>query len=118
VNKVDLVEPKTRLKAIADTIDERLGDDYESLFYISALTGDGFSQVQSFLFDAAQPRDWEFSSDTFSVMSPLEQVRERVREKIFQRVNQEVPYGLQQVGGASALVTFICVLYTLRTHIS
>lgn len=52
----------------------------------------GVTALAKTLFLSARPGEWEYPETTRTDMSPVELVNEIVREKIFHRVHQEIPY--------------------------
>jgi GTPase len=119
LNKVDLVHPKSRLLELAMDIgamaDVCLEDQFEKLsgrplnfqdrldlspvvFYISALKEDGTDDLLQHLVDLATPcNSWAVPAGQATSLTPLEQVEEIIREKIYRCCHREVPHSVQQV---------------------
>eukprot|EP00808_Paulinella_micropora_P006599 g18964.t1 len=94
LNKVDLVNPKRLLIPLT----ERLWSmcKFEECWMISALTHDGVDDVENHLLDMAPPGQWIYKQGVTTDLTPVQRVEEVVREKIYQRLNQEIPYAIQQ----------------------
>lgn len=95
LNKVDLVNPKDKLLNLALHLTELI-PTYSELFMVSALTKDGISDVESYLYDQSIEREWLYEQQQTSDSSKMEVMHEIIREKIYQRLNQELPYSIQQ----------------------
>ncbi|QHD65531.1 GTPase Era [Neorickettsia findlayensis] len=91
MNKIDLVE-KPRLLAVAQELNS-LGH-FDKTFMISALKGSGIDDLMDYLLRSAQPGPWYFDEEDETDM-PLEfNLSEILREKLFIRLHQELPYSL------------------------
>jgi GTP-binding protein Era len=89
LNKIDLV-PREKLLALA--AEANGAASFERTFMISALSGDGLDDFQSFLANAVPPGPFLFPEDDVSDV-PLRQLAAEVtREKLFERLHQELPY--------------------------
>lgn len=124
LNKVDLVEPKTKLLNIAITVyemaqvafnkalhdiskkkteeiiksEERLSDIDESshpVFMVSALNNDGVEDILKLLVSKAKPGEWIIKEGHVTELSPKERATEIIREKIYRSVHREVPHNVQ-----------------------
>lgn len=91
INKVDAVE-RTKLLDLAAWIDAQgIADD---IFMISALTGDGVTDLLNSLVKRAPQGPWHYPEDQISEI-PLRQLAAEVtREKLFLALRQELPYAL------------------------
>ncbi|MEQ8249263.1 MAG: GTPase Era [Alphaproteobacteria bacterium] len=91
INKVDAVE-RTKLLDLAAWIDAQgIADD---IFMISALTGDGVTDLLNSLAKRAPQGPWHYPEDQISEI-PLRQLAAEVtREKLFLALRQELPYAL------------------------
>jgi GTP-binding protein Era len=69
---------------------------FKEVFMISATENDGVVDVENYLYDNAVEREWEFDAETVTEQSTLQRVEEIIREKIYQRLHQEIPYRLEQ----------------------
>jgi GTPase len=89
LNKIDLVE-REKLLALAKAANERVA--FAATFMISALTGDGVSDAKRWLAEKMPPGPWLYPPDQMSD-APLRQLAAEItREKLFQRLHQELPY--------------------------
>jgi GTP-binding protein Era len=89
INKIDLV-PREKLLALAKVANERLA--FTQTFMISALSGDGVEDLRSTLAARVPPGPFHYPEDQMSD-APLRQLAAEItREKIFQKLHQELPY--------------------------
>ena len=89
LNKVDLV-PKEALLALASAANGKV--KFEATFMISALTGDGVADLKAWLAGRMSPGPWLYPPDQMSD-APLRQLAAEItREKLFDRLHQELPY--------------------------
>jgi GTP-binding protein Era len=89
LNKVDVVD-KPALLALATALNERAR--FVATFMISALTGDGVSDLRDWLAREVPPGPWHYPEDQVSD-APLRQLASEVtREKLYHRLHQELPY--------------------------
>jgi GTP-binding protein Era len=89
LNKVDLVA-KEALLALASAANAK--STFEATFMISALTGDGVADLKTWLAAHVPPGPWLYPSDQMSD-APLRQLAAEItREKLFERLHQELPY--------------------------
>jgi GTP-binding protein Era len=91
VNKVDLVAPPKTLPLIAELDRSGLFDE---VFIVSALTGDGCDDLQARLLALLPAGPWLFPEDQLSDLSQRAMAAEITREKLFERLHQELPYSL------------------------
>jgi GTPase len=89
LNKVDLVA-KPQLLALAAELDRRGG--FEAVFMLSAMTGDGVGDLKRWLADNVPPGPWLYPEDQISDLPLRQLAAEITREKIFERLHQELPY--------------------------
>jgi len=94
VNKIDLVKPKDKLLPVIAKLNE--GGLFAETFLTSALKGARVDALKDFLLKEAVSRAWEYSANAVTDSSPLERAEEIIREKVYQRLNQEVPYIVRQ----------------------
>ena len=93
LNKADLVFPRERLDELREELKKT--NLFYDVFWISALKGHGLEQLKQFFRDkCARRAPWEFSAETVSDLSLEQRVNEITREKLFKRLNAEVPYQL------------------------
>jgi GTPase len=89
LNKVDLV-PKEGLLALSSAANGKV--KFEVTFMISALTGDGVADLIAWLAGRMLPGPWLYPADQMSD-APLRQLAAEItREKLFDRLHQELPY--------------------------
>jgi GTP-binding protein Era len=89
LNKVDVTD-KPALLALATALNERV--KFQSTFMVSALTGDGVDDMRSWLAGEVPPGPWLYPEDQMSD-APLRQLAAEItREKMFNRLHQELPY--------------------------
>lgn len=89
LNKIDLVE-KQKLLALAQ---EANGEaTFKATFMVSALTGSGVADVKLCLAKEVPAGPWHYPEDQISD-APLRQLAAEItREKLFERLHQELPY--------------------------
>ena len=89
LNKIDLV-PRDTLLALTKAANDKA--TFEATFMISALTGDGVADLKRWLAGRMQPGPWLYPPDQMSD-APLRQLAAEItREKLFERLHQELPY--------------------------
>jgi len=89
LNKIDLV-PRATLLLLTKIGNEKA--KFDSTFMISALTGDGVADLKTWLADRMPPSPWLYPPDQMSD-APLRQLAAEItREKLFDRLHQELPY--------------------------
>ncbi len=89
LNKIDLVAKETLL-ALAKTANEKA--TFEATFMISALSGNGVADLKRWLAEHVAPGPWLYPADQMSD-APLRQLAAEItREKLFERLHQELPY--------------------------
>ena len=89
LNKIDLVKRETLL-ALADEANEAV--PFERTFMISALTGDGVDDFMAYLAERVPPGPWLYPEDQVADMPLRLLAAEITREKLFERLHQELPY--------------------------
>ena len=89
LNKIDLV-PRDTLLALTKAANDKA--KFEATFMISALTGDGVGDLKRWLAARMAPGPWLYPADQMSD-APLRQLAAEItREKLFERLHQELPY--------------------------
>jgi GTPase len=91
LNKIDAVE-KPRLLALAKSLTDT--GAFGRTFMISALTGDGVADLVAYLADTVPPGPWLYPEDQLSDMPGWLAAAEITREKLFWRLQQELPYSV------------------------
>jgi GTP-binding protein Era len=89
LNKIDRVK-RERLLALADELNRAVA--FTRTFMISALTGDGLDDLSAFLADAVPPGPWLYPADEVTDLPLRNLAAEITREKLFERLHQELPY--------------------------
>jgi len=89
LNKIDLVA-KEALLTLAQAANDKA--KFEATFMISALTGNGVADLKAWLAGHVAPGPWLYPADQMSD-APLRQLAAEItREKLFERLHQELPY--------------------------
>jgi GTPase len=89
LNKIDRIK-KVRLLELAAELSARL--PFTATFMISALTGDGVGDLKAHLAKSVPPGPWHYPPDEVSD-APLRLLAAEVtREKIYDRLHDELPY--------------------------
>jgi len=91
LNKVD-VTAKEALLALAQKANDAA--KFETTFMVSALSGDGVADVKSWLAEHVPPGPWLYPPDQISDAPMRHLAAEITREKLFERLHQELPYQL------------------------
>ena len=89
INKIDLV-PREKLLALAKAANDRLA--FAQTFMISALSGDGVDDLRRTLAAMVPPGPFHYPEDQMSDAPIRHLAAEITREKIFQKLHQELPY--------------------------
>ena len=89
LNKVDVVE-RTKLLALAASLNERV--PFAHTFMISALTGDGVADLAATLAGMMPEGPWLYPEDQVSDAPLRLLAAEITREKIYERLHEELPY--------------------------
>jgi GTP-binding protein Era len=89
LNKIDLVE-KSALLAMAQKANDKV--KFESTFMVSALKGDGISDLKRWFAARMPVGPFLYPADQMSDAPMRQLAAEITREKIFERLHQELPY--------------------------
>jgi GTP-binding protein Era len=89
LNKVDLVD-KPALLTLAEAGNAKA--KFGASFMVSALTGDGVDALKAWLADHAPHGPWHYPEDQISDAPIRALAAEITREKLFDRLHQELPY--------------------------
>jgi GTP-binding protein Era len=89
LNKIDLIE-RSRLLALAALLNERV--PFAETFMLSALTGDGLPAFKARLAELMPIGPWLYPEDQISDAPLRALAAEITREKIFERLHDELPY--------------------------
>ena len=89
LNKIDVIE-RPKLLELAAALNARL--PFERTFMVSALTGDGVADLKQALAAMMPPGPWLYPEDQISD-APLRMLAAEItREKIYDRLHEELPY--------------------------
>jgi GTPase len=89
LNKIDVMS-KEKLLTLAK--DANAAAKFEATFMVSALTGDGVGDLKTWLSRHVPDGPWLYPADQISE-APLRQLAAEItREKLFERLHQELPY--------------------------
>jgi GTP-binding protein Era len=89
LNKVDLVD-KPVLLALARAMNESAR--FDASFMVSALAGDGIDTLKAWLVERSPKGPWHYPEDQISDAPMRSMAAEITREKLFDRLHQELPY--------------------------
>jgi GTP-binding protein Era len=90
LNKIDLIK-KANLLAIIKALDDM---DLKDILMISAENKEGVEDLKNFLFSKAKPQSWIYGDDYITDAPMRFSASEVTREKLFLKLNQELPYSL------------------------
>jgi GTP-binding protein Era len=89
LNKVDLVD-KPALLALVQAMNAKA--TFDATFMVSALTGDGIDALKAWLAGHSPAGPWHYPEDEISDAPMRSLAAEITREKLFDRLHQELPY--------------------------
>jgi GTP-binding protein Era len=89
LNKIDVVA-KEALLSLANEANKAA--KFEATFMVSALTGDGVTDLKIWLAQQVPPGPWLYPPDQMSDAPIRQLAAEITREKLFERLHQELPY--------------------------
>jgi len=89
INKVDLVQ-REKLLALARAANERM--KFAKTFMIAAISGDGVDDIRTTLAEMVPPGPFLYPEDQMSDAPMRQLAAEITREKIYQKLHQELPY--------------------------
>jgi GTP-binding protein Era len=89
LNKIDVV-PKEKLLTLAQAANAAA--KFEATFMVSALTGDGVRDLKMWLSQQVPQGPWLYPADQISEAPMRQLAAEITREKLFERLHQELPY--------------------------
>jgi GTPase len=98
LNKVDLIE-KHRREELVRMVEKFQGKSFEfsRVFPISAMSGAGTKALMDHLLERAPIRPWDFDATKSSDMTDVQRALEIVREAVYNRVHEDIPYGIDIV---------------------
>jgi GTP-binding protein Era len=89
LNKVDIAD-KPALLTLAEKIGAKA--KFDATFMVSALSGDGVADLKAWLGEHAPKGAWHYPEDQISDAPMRSLAAEITREKLFNRLHQELPY--------------------------
>ena len=89
INKIDLVQ-REKLLALAQAANERM--KFTRTFMIAAISGDGVDDIRTTLSEMVPPGPFLYPEDQMSDAPMRQLAAEITREKIYQKLHQELPY--------------------------
>ena len=89
LNKVDRAK-KEPLLALAQELSAKVA--FDEIFFVSALTGDGVSEMKESLAKAMPEGPWMYPEDQVSDASERLLAAEITREQLYQQLHEELPY--------------------------
>ena len=92
LNKVDRLSSKDKLLELVGALSSRIR--FDRVFMVSALTGDGVADLKAYLASIMPAGPWHFPADDLSDMPLRQLAAEITREKIYNRLHEELPYAL------------------------
>jgi GTP-binding protein Era len=90
INKIDLVKKGTILEIMAAVA----GLGFEDIFPVSAQSGEGLAVIKKFLCRQCLKPGWAYAKDQITDAPMRFIASEITREKLFLKLNQELPYSL------------------------
>jgi GTP-binding protein Era len=90
LNKIDRVEDKPKLLALAKRLDQELA--FDRIFMVSALDGKGVADLRTYLAGAVPVGPWHYGEDDVTDVPMRTQAAEMTRECIYRYLHQELPY--------------------------
>jgi len=90
LNKIDLCSNKRKLKNLINELEEI--SRFEKIFFTSAETGYGISDIITSLEEDAYSKSWDFNPQSKSDASEIEMVEQMMKSLIYERFYKEVPY--------------------------
>jgi GTPase len=92
LNKVDRLSDKAALLPLASALTEELAP--ESMHFVSAINGDGVDGLKEALGAMMPEGPWHYPEDDVSDLPLRMLAAELTREKIYDRLHQELPYSI------------------------
>lgn len=92
LNKVDRLDDKALLLPLVDKLGAAVA--FEQVFMLSALTGDGIDGLLAELAGRMPEGPWHFPAEDISDLPMRLLAAEITREKIYDRLHQELPYAI------------------------
>jgi GTP-binding protein Era len=92
LNKIDRVSAKQSLLALAGELEKQV--PFQSLFMIAATNGDGVADLKRYLAEHVPAGPWHYPTEDLSDAPLRLLAAEITREKIFNRLHDELPYAI------------------------
>ncbi len=89
LNKVDLIKKEKLLEIASEFAKIR---DFENVFMVSSLSGDGVEDIEKYLAKIVPEGEWLFPKDEVTDSSFEKFTSEITREHLYHRIHQEIPY--------------------------
>jgi GTP-binding protein Era len=89
LNKVD-ASKKEPLLVLAQELTQAA--EFDEVFFVSALTGDGVPELKARLAELMPPSDWHYPEDQVSDASERLLACEITREQLYRQLHEELPY--------------------------
>ena len=89
LNKIDLIMKEKLLEIVSEFAKIR---DFENVFMVSSLSGDGTKDIEKYLTEVVPEREWLFPEDEITDSSFEKFTSEITREHLYHRIHQEIPY--------------------------
>jgi len=99
LNKVDKVMPQSKRESKLNLVTADVVNEFPFLrrvFPISVRSEINMNSLIDYLLASAKPRAWEYPANASCYMSDYQRVMETIREKIYRRLNKEIPYEVEQ----------------------
>lgn len=89
LNKIDLI-PRDQLLELSQKLNAQL--EFDATFMVSATRGDGCQDLLEFFADKLPQSPWLYPEDQMSDLPMRQLAAEITREKLYERLHQELPY--------------------------
>lgn len=89
LNKIDLIKKEKLLEIASEFSKIR---DFENVFMVSSLSGDGVKDIKEYLAKTVLEGEWLFPEDEITDSSFEKFTSEITREHLYHRIHQEIPY--------------------------
>lgn len=89
LNKIDLIMKEKLLEIASEFSKIR---DFENIFMVSSLSGDGVEDIEKYLAKVVPEGEWLFPEDEVTDSSFEQFTSEITREHLYHRIHQEIPY--------------------------
>jgi len=92
LNKIDRLQDKKSLLDLTRELTGRIA--FDRVFMVSALNGSGIEDLKAHLAQTAPQGPWHYPEDEISDLSERKLAAEITREKIYERLHDELPYAV------------------------